>query len=274
MIRAYTFLPQSLEKLKRYKEATDEFIWLISACDPSIMPRKRGSWYERIVLNYEHHLKKYISIIFKRHLVYATFFSKGMHTESIIWLTLFGLLCWQEIYSCDVPDVWFSKYQSEPLDIHDADLFWPRRKDHFEKKFELLTTLSAEDICERIRETWNEYKNTVSLVSWETFDTTTLIEREIFFQEVATVIGGDLLAKIFYRLAFDFRRHRSGMPDLLVWNACQRKFKVVEVKAVGDRLSMKQKHWLEYLCSRLLALTELDFRLSLDQPGVTWTDST
>ncbi|KFD47622.1 hypothetical protein M513_11485 [Trichuris suis] len=340
LIRAYAFLPQSLEKLKRYKEATDEFIWLISACDPSIMPRKRGNWYERIVLNYEHHLKKPLEALKMAdmalsephlgHIVRSSIaerakrlqesycrkrkaslnepveivvddrdtfllrfdiplkviqvpvltksfnpsvktvfvmpgknqfsctnveaaalkyyfdnenYSGGMHTESIIWLTLFGLLCWQEVYSCDVPDVWFSKYQTEPLDIYDANLFWARRKDHFEKKFELLSTLSAEDICERIRETWNEYKNTVSLVSWETFDTTTPIE------EVATVIGGALLAKIFYRLASDFRRHCSGMPDLLVWNVRQRKFKVVEVKAVGDRLSMKQKHWLEYLHS-------------------------
>uniref|UniRef100_A0A5S6QHJ8 Fanconi-associated nuclease n=1 Tax=Trichuris muris TaxID=70415 RepID=A0A5S6QHJ8_TRIMR len=340
LIRAYVFLPQSLEKLRRYKEATDEFVWLISLCDSSIMPRKRGRWYERVVLNYDRHLRKplealkmanmalaepHLDHIIRRSLaerarrlqqscckkrkasraelceaavcdnddllqcvniplkvirvpvltksfnpsVKTVFvmpgdnqfscpnvetvalqyyfdqenYSGGMHTESTIWLTLFGLLCWHEIYDNDVPDVWFSKYQFEPLDMHTPDLFWSRRKDRFERKFELLNALNDQDICEHIRKTWSEYKDTVSLVSWESFETTTLLE------EAAAIIGGALLAKIFYRLASGFRHHRSGMPDLVVWNACDKRFKVVEVKAVGDRLSMKQKQWLEYFHS-------------------------
>lgn len=35
---------------------------------------------------------------------------KGMHTESEIWLTIFGLLMWDAIFA-DVPDVFQTKFQ-------------------------------------------------------------------------------------------------------------------------------------------------------------------
>ena len=67
--------------------------------------------------------------------------------------------------------------------------------------------------------------------------------------ELALCIGGKILSKIFKRISLDPGGNRSGLPDLIVWNASDKSFKVVEVKAPGDKLFAKQKVWIHYLLS-------------------------
>ncbi|KAG4399572.1 hypothetical protein AAZX31_08G254100 [Glycine max] len=54
----------------------------------------------------------------------------GVHAESGIWLTIFGLLMWDVIYA-DVPNVFYTRFQNAPLDFG-TDSFYTVRKSSIE----------------------------------------------------------------------------------------------------------------------------------------------
>ncbi|VDM96360.1 unnamed protein product [Thelazia callipaeda] len=54
------------------------------------------------------------------------------------------------------------------------------------------------------------------------------------------------LCTIVRRLIKDYRNCRSGFPDLTVWNDEKKLLAVVEVKGPGDKLSTKQRLWLNF----------------------------
>ncbi|KAL1238922.1 Fanconi-associated nuclease [Trichinella spiralis] len=167
-------------------------------------------------------------------------FSKGLHSEGSIWLSLFGLLCWNEIYDSTVEDVWISRYQTYPLDLYAGEMFWINRQKTFEKKFEALQCLSVQDIQSMLRASWREHEGINSIVKWDAFESSEM------FEEMLSCMDGHMLVKLFGRLASNFKRHSSGFPDLVVWNVQSRDIKVAEVKGPGDRLSWKQKAWLSH----------------------------
>ncbi|KRZ57666.1 Fanconi-associated nuclease 1 -like protein, partial [Trichinella nativa] len=168
-------------------------------------------------------------------------FSKGLHSEGSIWLALFGLLCWNEIYDSTVEDVWISRYQTYPLDLYAGEMFWINRQKTFEKKFETLQCLSVQvDIQSMLRASWREHEGINSIVKWDAFESSEM------FEEMLSCMDGHMLVKLFGRLASNFKRHSSGFPDLVVWNVQSRDIKVAEVKGPGDRLSWKQKAWLSH----------------------------
>ncbi len=51
------------------------------------------------------------------------------------------------------------------------------------------------------------------------------------------------MSAIFQRMISDYRHTRSGFPDLVMWST--NKVAVIEVKGPGDRLSSKQRLWLD-----------------------------
>ncbi|OUC49658.1 VRR-NUC domain protein [Trichinella nativa] len=157
-------------------------------------------------------------------------FSKGLHSEGSIWLALFGLLCWNEIYDSTVEDVWISRYQTYPLDLYAGEMFWINRQKTFEKKFETLQCLSVQDIQSMLRASWRDHEGINSIVKWDAFESSEM------FEEMLSCMDGHMLVKLFGRLASNFKRHSSGFPDLVV----------AEVKGPGDRLSWKQKAWLSH----------------------------
>ncbi|KRZ30190.1 Fanconi-associated nuclease 1 -like protein, partial [Trichinella pseudospiralis] len=167
-------------------------------------------------------------------------FSKGLHSEGSVWLALFGLLCWNEIYDSTVEDVWISRYQTYPLDLYVGEMFWINRQKTFEKKFETLQCLSVQDIQSMLRASWREHEGINSIVKWDAFESSEMLE------EILSCMDGRMLVKLFGRLASNFKRHSSGFPDLVVWNVQSRDIKVAEVKGPGDRLSWKQKAWLSH----------------------------
>ncbi|KAJ1918637.1 hypothetical protein IWQ60_007446 [Tieghemiomyces parasiticus] len=65
--------------------------------------------------------------------------------------------------------------------------------------------------------------------------------------EIAEALGGQQLVGICRHLAQNYKAHRSGLPDLCLWNAKRNHFKAVEVKGPGDTLSETQKTWIDVL---------------------------
>jgi len=45
-------------------------------------------------------------------------------------------------------------------------------------------------------------------------------------QGVIRCLGGKVLSEVFYHLARDYRNHKSGFPDLLMWDTRNERLKV------------------------------------------------
>ncbi|CAM8914894.1 unnamed protein product [Rhodiola kirilowii] len=164
---------------------------------------------------------------------------KGVHSESGIWLTIFGLLMWDIIFA-DVPNVFRSRFQTAPLDL-DTDSFYLSRKDNIESHLQKIQAGMAEEI---LISSWQCNEGTSCKgVNWDRHSLSDL-------RAVVTCIGGSCLASLCRHLAQDYRSWSSGMPDLLLWRFhgdYTGEAKLVEVKGPRDRLSEQQHAWLLFL---------------------------
>ncbi|XP_028059433.1 fanconi-associated nuclease 1 homolog isoform X2 [Camellia sinensis] len=164
---------------------------------------------------------------------------QGVHTESGIWLTIFGLLLWDIIFS-DVPDVFRTRFQTGPLDL-DTDGFYEARKSLLEPLLEKIYDGMAEEI---LITSWESHLGTACRgVNWDRHSLSEL-------RAAVTCIGGPCLASICRHLAQGYRSWSSGMPDLLLWRFhgdYSGEAKLVEVKGPRDRLSEQQRAWLLFL---------------------------
>ncbi|VDN56078.1 unnamed protein product [Dracunculus medinensis] len=174
-------------------------------------------------------------------LVFAQFCQNlGLHSEGVIWHTIFGLLFYDVIFDQSVEHVWFSETQINPADLN-VKGFYDMRKIGFDKKFSEIQHLSAVKILETIKPVYEKhYGETNSEISWGCFSGFEQIERFI------SCCKPEMLVAVFKRLAMDYRNCRSGFPDLTLWNADCFRLAVVEVKGPNDKLSTKQRLWLDY----------------------------
>ena len=61
-----------------------------------------------------------------------------------------------------------------------------------------------------------------------------------------SVIPAQHLLAIWQRQLFDPRENRNGFPDLIALGENPGEYRMIEVKAPGDRLQDNQKRWLRY----------------------------
>ncbi|XP_055814033.1 fanconi-associated nuclease 1 homolog isoform X2 [Solanum dulcamara] len=166
-------------------------------------------------------------------------FWQGVHTESGIWLTIFGLLMWDIIFA-DVPNVFRTKFQTAPLDL-ETDSFYEVRRGLVESLLDKIEHGMAEEL---LIMSWESHVGTACRgVKWDKHSLSEL-------RAAVTCIGGPCLASICRNLAQDYRSWSSGMPDLLLWrfhDDYRGEAKLVEVKGPRDRLSEQQRAWLLFL---------------------------
>lgn len=161
---------------------------------------------------------------------------QGVHTESGIWLTVFGLLMWDVIYA-DVPNVFYTRFQNAPLDLG-TDSFYTARKSIIESHLQQIRDGMAEEF---LIKSWETHNGTSCRgVNWDRHSLDEL-------RAAVTCVGGSCLASFCLLLCEDYRSWSSGMPDLLLWRFCGEysgEAKLVEVKGPKDRLSEQQRAWL------------------------------
>lgn len=164
---------------------------------------------------------------------------QGVHTESGIWLTIFGLLMWDIIFS-DVLNVFRTRFQTAPLDLA-TDCFYLARKSCIESHLQKIHNGMAEGI---LIMSWESHVGTACRgVNWNRHSLTEL-------RAAVTCVGGPCLASLCRHLAQDYRSWSSGMPDLLLWRfhgEYRGEAKLVEVKGPRDQLSEQQRAWLLFL---------------------------
>lgn len=177
---------------------------------------------------------------------------QGVHTESGIWLTIFGLLMWDIIFA-DVPNVFHTRFQTAPLDLETQN-FYVMRKSLIESHLEKINSNMAEEI---LITSWESHVGVACRgVNWDRHSLSEL-------RAAVTCIGGPCLASICRHLAQDYRSWSSGMPDLLLWRFHEDykgEAKLVEVKGPRDRLSEQQRAWL-------LLLMEYGFNVEVCKVG-------
>ncbi|XP_012568884.1 fanconi-associated nuclease 1 homolog isoform X2 [Cicer arietinum] len=161
---------------------------------------------------------------------------QGVHSESGIWLTIFGLLMWDVIYS-DVPNVFYNRFQTAPLDLG-TDGFYKARKSIIESHLQQIRDGMAEEF---LIKSWETHNGTACRgVNWDRHSLDEL-------RAAVTCVGGSCLSSFCQLLCEDYRSWSSGMPDLLLWRFCGEysgEAKLVEVKGPKDRLSEQQRAWL------------------------------
>jgi hypothetical protein len=161
----------------------------------------------------------------------------GTHGEGAFVSTLFVVLLWDVVFA-PIPGVFFSPLQTAPLDLW-SDSFWRTRRDSLAAR--LAVVAASARVAELFRESWEAHVGLVcfgaawalcSLAEWES---------------ALDCLGSIRTARLLAILASDYRHSRGGVPDLAVWRPRDKDFRFIEVKSRRDRLSPKQKVWLQVL---------------------------
>lgn len=186
-----------------------------------------------------------------------------MFSEGRIVSTLFGLLFWDIIFA-PIPGVFETPYQSAPLDI--LDTFYHARKDLIDRRLNELENDHGPRIVLDRDEQHREPKTMCIGVHWDLLPQSSLVDianvsettllRLLSWLTVhfCQCMGGPTLAVLSRLFCEDYGGRRSGLPDLLVWNAAKREYKFVEVKGPGDRLQENQKVYNSLTISQSLTL--------------------
>ena len=159
------------------------------------------------------------------------------YVENALINSLFGLLCWQAIFSA-IPGAFFHPFQRGPADLYSAD-FLQRRAHEFAACF-------AELDDERYRATiWRNFATKRGIqspfVAWEFLD-------DALLGLALDCIPAAHLKKWCERIVQDVKANRTGFPDLIQFWPAERRYTMIEVKGPGDRLQDNQLRWIEY-CS-------------------------
>ncbi|KHJ95855.1 VRR-NUC domain protein [Oesophagostomum dentatum] len=178
--------------------------------------------------------------VVRKHYILKEGFDNGVHAEGSIWHTVLGLLFYDIIFDHSIEGVWLSELQANPIDLNSRSLY-ENRKERFDERFSWLETAGDDEIEDVVRSTWTAQNLLeTSEISWELFQNV-----EDFLEFLFCCPRSGMLA-VLRRVVTDYRNCRSGFPDLTVWNTKKKKVAVVEVKGPGDRLSTKQRLWLDY----------------------------
>ncbi|KAG1899850.1 uncharacterized protein F5891DRAFT_1189320 [Suillus fuscotomentosus] len=163
---------------------------------------------------------------------------KGIHSETRIITTLFGILFWDIIF-LPIPGAFETPFQTAPLDIAE-DAFYHARRDPIETRLKELEDGRGEEIVNRVEAEHRARKTWCVGVDWEL-----VLEGEIV--KIVRCLGGTALSVICHIFCEDYAGRCSGGPDLFMWNEDTGKCKFVEVKGPGDSLQENQKLWIDVL---------------------------
>ncbi len=174
----------------------------------------------------------------------------GCHAENAFALSIFGLLCWNVIFSplesrLDGTAVhngwWLVKHQAAPLDFR-LPGFGPRITSSLEALLEDIMNGHGPDI---IRQTWEIHHGSICVgVNW-----TAVAGGMEQWIAIAEAMGPKTLVSIVRNLALGggYNCWSHGMPDLFLWRSNPPDCRFIEVKGPGDDLSVSQMCWIDRL---------------------------
>lgn len=157
------------------------------------------------------------------------------YVENTLFSSLFGLVFWEAIFAPS-PGAFFHPFQSGPADLFHPD-FATRRENELAAGFESLT---SDDLAESLITRWqSKFGLQNPFVFWQQLD-------ENLILRALSCISRESLRIIFTRMLADLKNHRSGIPDLIVFDTASASFELIEVKAPNDRVQDNQARWMDY----------------------------
>ena len=161
------------------------------------------------------------------------------YVENMLINSLFGLLCWRAVFA-PVPGAFFHAFHRGPVDLSDAK-FLQRRDREFAACFAELDGGAYKDT---IRKCFADKCGTASpFVSWRGLSADLL-------DLALECLPAEHLKHWFQRIAEDVSTNRAGFPDLIQFWPGARRYRMVEVKAPGDRLHENQLRWMTFCLAK------------------------
>ncbi|KAK9237950.1 VRR-NUC domain-containing protein [Lipomyces kononenkoae] len=161
----------------------------------------------------------------------------GYHTEGGIIRTIFAYVFW-DILFLPVPYVFETEFQRAPLDLN-TEAFYLSRASEINRRLADIDNNLAANFISQVYDREFERKTVCVGMDWN-FDI-----QEV--HDAAECIGGHALSAICKILCEEYGHRSSGMPDLFLWKPEQKKCLFSEVKSENDRLSDKQRVWIDVL---------------------------
>jgi DNA polymerase-3 subunit epsilon len=173
----------------------------------------------------------------------------AFHAENNLWLALFGLWFWHELFEHQ-DSALHNPFERRPRNLA-AGGFYQQFSAEIEHKLTQLAKPRAAAVL--LAALTAHYGKTNSLFYWHTDLAEQLLP---LLQYAVQGEGSSALVPVLRAMAQDFKRHSSGYPDLLLIKDNQLEF--IEVKAPGDKI---QRHQL----ARLLALKNAGFNARIEK---------
>lgn len=203
---------------------------------------------------------------------------RGAHWENGLMLSLFGVLCWDVLWSAQPahsenesivemssqganggrPDcrtrsspgtrsTQSCRYQHAPCDLQHNRGFLKSCPGRVSALEQVLARIQRGESGALLAENHARYHGTICLgIDWTTFSLPVL-------QTVAEALGSSALMLLCETLIRDYSLLSHGFPDLLLWRdagphgGMPAMVRFVEVKGPGDSLSWAQKYWIDKL---------------------------
>ncbi|WFC96626.1 phosphodiesterase I [Malassezia brasiliensis] len=163
---------------------------------------------------------------------------RGVHCEGSIVLFLFTLLMWDILFA-PVDGAFETAYQREPLDLP-TDVFAVARRAAIDARLAEIEATGGVDLVRAVDARERPQRTAAVACRWDDFSAEDLAE-------IAECIGGRALALLCRLLCEEWAMRTSGFPDLCLWRYSDRTVCFAEVKGPNDRLSEKQKVWIDVL---------------------------
>lgn len=151
------------------------------------------------------------------------------HVENELWLSLFGVLFWQELFISEHSAI-FNEFERRPRDLTSPD-FYRKQQDALEQKLAMLAASPQQTLLFILQNISRYYGTVNSIFRWHSALTD-------WFTPLLNKAPGHALASLLRKMAQDFRHHASGYPDLMLVRDDQLQF--IELKAPGDSLRRHQ----------------------------------
>ncbi len=166
------------------------------------------------------------------------------YVENALVMSLFGLLCWKAIFA-PIPGAFFHDFQYGPADLS-SGRFYERRQGEF---IECFSQLESDRYKSTIRQCFTAKAGIQSpFVAWGTLSKR-LLDWALWCFPAAH------LRLWFEWIVRDIQANRAGFPDLVQFWPLDQRYRMIEVKAPGDRLQDNQRRLLEFCISHQMPVS-------------------
>jgi len=153
---------------------------------------------------------------------------EGCHDEGGTIRFLFALLMWESAIFAPVADVFHTKFQDRPLDLH-TEAFYSTRKNAIENRLTYLRNLDAVHLKSEVLSLYEKYLGIQAVgCNWGKYSSEELAR-------VACGFGAEGIVLICRLLSSDYSYWGAGIADLVLWKVSEQggeaRAKLVEVKS-------------------------------------------